>query len=198
MKAFPNPPDAVLKVGAAVMCLMPPGGKIPRPAQRDWKACKANMGNVDQFLRECRRRRSGREDRHSSLLFFSNRGVENLRQRKHSRRHETRSESLPRRSRLRSGKDSNEISRCGRSLRLGHQHHHVSLITLLYCFYMAKESNCRFYEVYCEVEPKRLALEKANAELKAARDKLEVVNRQVAVSGRGGGKCARVDSLLWL
>ncbi len=39
----------------------------------------------------------------------------------------------------------------------------------------------RFYEVYCEVEPKRLALEKANAELKAAREKLEVVNRQVAV-----------------
>jgi dynein heavy chain len=39
----------------------------------------------------------------------------------------------------------------------------------------------RFYEVYCEVEPKRLALEKANAELKAARDKLDVVNRQVAV-----------------
>lgn len=52
MKAFPNPPDAVLKVGAAVMCLMPPGGKIPRPAQRDWKACKANMGNVDAFLRK--------------------------------------------------------------------------------------------------------------------------------------------------
>lgn len=39
-----------------------------------------------------------------------------------------------------------------------------------------------FYEVYCEVEPKRLALEKANAELKAAREKLDVVNRQVAVS----------------
>ena len=51
MKAFPNPPEAVLKVGAAVLCLMPPGGKIPRPAQRDWKACKANMGNADQFLR---------------------------------------------------------------------------------------------------------------------------------------------------
>lgn len=39
----------------------------------------------------------------------------------------------------------------------------------------------RFYEVYCEVEPKRLALEKANAELKAARDKLDSVNKQVAV-----------------
>ena len=35
--------------------------------------------------------------------------------------------------------------------------------------------------MYCEVEPKRLALEKANAELKAARDKLDSVNRQVAV-----------------
>jgi dynein heavy chain len=51
MKAFPNPPEAVLKVGAAVMCLLPPGGKIPKPNQRDWKACKASMGNVDQFLR---------------------------------------------------------------------------------------------------------------------------------------------------
>jgi len=52
MKSFPQPPEAVLKVGAAVMCLMPPGGKIPKPAQRDWKACKASMGNVDQFLRK--------------------------------------------------------------------------------------------------------------------------------------------------
>ena len=53
MKAFPSPPEAVLKVGAAVLCLMPPGGgKVPRPNQRDWKACKANMGNVDQFLRK--------------------------------------------------------------------------------------------------------------------------------------------------
>ena len=52
MKAFPNPPEAVLKGGAAVLCLMPPGGKSPRPNQRDWKACKANMGNVDQFLRK--------------------------------------------------------------------------------------------------------------------------------------------------
>lgn len=42
-------------------------------------------------------------------------------------------------------------------------------------------NSSRFYEVYCEVEPKRLALEKANAELKAARDKLDSVNRQVAV-----------------
>ena len=39
----------------------------------------------------------------------------------------------------------------------------------------------RFYEVYCEVHPKRVALEKANAELKAARDKLDAVNKQVAV-----------------
>jgi hypothetical protein len=42
----------------------------------------------------------------------------------------------------------------------------------------------RFYEVYCEVEPKRQALEKANAELKAARDKLDSVNKQVAVCQR--------------
>jgi dynein heavy chain len=37
----------------------------------------------------------------------------------------------------------------------------------------------KFYEVYCDVEPKRRALEAANAELAAAQDKLLVITQKV-------------------
>jgi len=40
----------------------------------------------------------------------------------------------------------------------------------------------KFYEVYCDVEPKRKALAQANAELAAAQDKLTVIKRKVVVS----------------
>lgn len=40
----------------------------------------------------------------------------------------------------------------------------------------------KFYEVYCDVEPKRKALAAANAELAAATEKLAVIKRKVAVS----------------
>ena len=41
----------------------------------------------------------------------------------------------------------------------------------------------RFYEVYCDVEPKRLALIKANDELKAAQDKFAVIKAKIMVRG---------------
>lgn len=51
----------------------------------------------------------------------------------------------------------------------------------------------RFYEVYCEVEPKRLALAEANAELAEAQEKLTRIKNKIAVSacprhspGQGG------------
>jgi len=40
----------------------------------------------------------------------------------------------------------------------------------------------KFYEVFCDVEPKRKALAHANAELAAAQDKLSGIKRKVAVS----------------
>lgn len=40
----------------------------------------------------------------------------------------------------------------------------------------------KFYEVYCEVEPKRQALSKANAELAAAQEKLSVIKTKINVS----------------
>lgn len=40
----------------------------------------------------------------------------------------------------------------------------------------------RFYEVFCEVEPKRRALEEANAELAEAQEKLSRIKNKIAVS----------------
>ena len=40
----------------------------------------------------------------------------------------------------------------------------------------------RFYEIFCDVEPKRIALAKATAELQAAQDKLAVIKNKIAVS----------------
>lgn len=40
----------------------------------------------------------------------------------------------------------------------------------------------KFYEVYCEVEPKRQALSKANAELAAAQEKLAAIKSKINVS----------------
>lgn len=42
----------------------------------------------------------------------------------------------------------------------------------------------KFYEVYCEVEPKRQALSKANAELAAAQEKLTAIKNKINVSYR--------------
>lgn len=44
LKAFPNPPNAVLNVAAAVMVLLAPRGRVPK--DRSWKAARAFMGKV--------------------------------------------------------------------------------------------------------------------------------------------------------
>uniref|UniRef100_A0A665V5K8 Dynein, axonemal, heavy chain 11 n=1 Tax=Echeneis naucrates TaxID=173247 RepID=A0A665V5K8_ECHNA len=48
LKAFPNPPVAVINVAAAVMVLLAPRGRVPK--DRSWKAARAFMGKVDDFL----------------------------------------------------------------------------------------------------------------------------------------------------
>lgn len=40
----------------------------------------------------------------------------------------------------------------------------------------------KFYEVFCDVEPKRKALMQANADLAAAQDKLAAIKKKVTVS----------------
>lgn len=44
----------------------------------------------------------------------------------------------------------------------------------------------RFYEVYCDVAPKRQALEEANAELAEAQEKLSRIKNKIAVSEAHG------------
>lgn len=46
----------------------------------------------------------------------------------------------------------------------------------------------KFYEVYCDVEPKRQALQKANAELAAAQEKLTAIKSKIKVSWIKVGK----------
>lgn len=49
MKSFGTPPPAVVKVVAAVSCLLAPHGRVPK--DRSWKAAKAGMmSKIDQFL----------------------------------------------------------------------------------------------------------------------------------------------------
>ena len=43
----------------------------------------------------------------------------------------------------------------------------------------------KFYEVFCEVEPKRIALADANAELEVANEKLLAIRMKLAVSTHG-------------
>lgn len=48
----------------------------------------------------------------------------------------------------------------------------------------------RFYEVYCDVAPKRQALEEANAELAEAQEKLSRIKNKIAVSAGPHGTCS--------
>lgn len=56
----------------------------------------------------------------------------------------------------------------------------------------------KFYEVYCEVEPKRQALSKANAELAAAQEKLAAIKGKINVSHHIGLMIQEMKSLFAL
>ena len=47
----------------------------------------------------------------------------------------------------------------------------------------------KFYEVFCDVEPKRKALAAANAELKAAQDRLAKIKAKIKVRSRFNFHC---------
>lgn len=50
LKVFPNPPNAVTNVTAAVMVLLAPQGRVPK--DRSWKAAKVFMGKVSAWQDE--------------------------------------------------------------------------------------------------------------------------------------------------
>ncbi|XP_067673689.1 dynein beta chain, ciliary-like [Haliotis asinina] len=138
LKSFGTPPGAVVNVTAAVMCLLAPGGKVPK--DRSWKAAKSSvMAKVDQFL--------------ENLINYDK-------------------DNIP--------------EACLKAVQpyLSDQEFNPDFIRNKS---FAASGLCSwvinivsYYEVYCTVEPKRIALKQANDELSAAREKLRGIKAKVA------------------
>ncbi|XP_020637559.3 dynein axonemal heavy chain 11 isoform X1 [Pogona vitticeps] len=138
LKAFPNPPIAVINVVAAVMVLLAKKGKVPK--DRSWKAAKLFMGKVDDFLQ--------------ALINYDKEHIpENCL--KVVKEHYL--------------KDSEFNPNLVRTKSFAAAGLCAWVINIL-----------KFYEVYCDVEPKRQALAQANAELAAATEKLEAIRKKLA------------------
>uniref|UniRef100_A0A3P9MEE2 Dynein, axonemal, heavy chain 11 n=1 Tax=Oryzias latipes TaxID=8090 RepID=A0A3P9MEE2_ORYLA len=138
LKAFPNPPEAVRNVAAAVMVLLSPRGRVPK--DRSWRAARAFMGKVDDFLQ--------------ALVSYDK-------------------EHIP---------DS-----CLAVVKQDYLRNPDFQPDLVYTKSSAAAGLCawtinivRYYEVYCEVIPKRDALSQANAELEMATGKLTAVQKNLA------------------
>ncbi|KAA0703060.1 Dynein beta chain, ciliary [Triplophysa tibetana] len=137
LKTFPNPPQAVINVTAAVMVLLAPRGRIPK--DRGWKAARIFMGKVDDFLQ--------------SLLSYDK-------------------EHIP---------ESCLTVVKQEYLRIPEFHpDHVRTKSYAAAGLCAWAINIvRYYEVYCEVAPKRQALTQATDELHIATTKLLGVRKKL-------------------
>ena len=146
LKALGSPPAAVVNVGAACMCLLAPGGKVPK--DKSWKACKASvMSKVDQFLND--------------LITYDKDNIS--------------ADSLKAVEVFLKDKDFNpEFIRTKSSAAAGLCSWVLNIVM--------------YYKIYCEVKPKRDALQAASDELNAAANKLGVIKAQVAVLQQTLGK----------
>ncbi|KAM7371234.1 hypothetical protein PAMP_010722 [Pampus punctatissimus] len=158
LKSFGSPVAAVTNVTAAVMVLMAPGGKVPK--DRSWKAAKVMMAKVDAFL--------------DSLINFNKENIPEACL-KAIQPYLQASVSI--------SSDSLESILTARSdpefqpdLVASKSYAAAGL-----CSWVL--NIVKFYEVYCEVEPKRQALSKANAELAAAQEKLAAIKSKINVGG---------------
>ncbi|XP_067457869.1 dynein axonemal heavy chain 11 isoform X1 [Thunnus thynnus] len=137
LKAFPNPPAAVINVAAAVMVLLAPRGRVPK--DRSWKAARAFMGKVDDFLQalvSC-----DKEHIHESCL------------------------NVVKQEYLRNPEFHPDLVRTKSTAAAGLCAWTINIV--------------RYYEIYCEVIPKRHALLQANAELETATAKLSAVQKKL-------------------
>ncbi|CAG5123335.1 unnamed protein product, partial [Candidula unifasciata] len=147
LKSFGSPPGAVTNVTAAVMCLLAPGGKVPK--DKSWKAARATiMNKVDQFL--------------DNLINYDKDNI-----------HENCLKAVQ--PYLADPEFEPELIR-GKSVAAAGLCSWVINIV-------------KYYEVYCTVEPKRIALNQANAELAAAREKLRLIKNKVAELEETLAKC---------
>ncbi|KAM5302539.1 dynein axonemal heavy chain 11 isoform 2-T2 [Glossophaga mutica] len=137
LKAFPNPPNAVTNVTAAVMVLLAPRGRVPK--DRSWKAAKVFMGKVDDFLQ--------------ALINYDKEHIpENCLK-------------VVNEQYLKDPEFNPNLIRTKSFAAAGLCAWVINII--------------KFYEVYCDVEPKRQALAQANSELAAATEKLEAIRKKL-------------------
>ncbi|EPY83258.1 dynein heavy chain 11, axonemal [Camelus ferus] len=138
LKVFPNPPNAVTNVTAAVMVLLAPRGRVPK--DRSWKAAKVFMGKVDDFLQ--------------ALINYDKEHIpENCLK-------------VVNEQYLKDPEFNPNLIRTKSFAAAGLCAWVINII--------------KFYEVYCDVEPKRQALAQANLELAAATEKLESIRKKLA------------------
>uniref|UniRef100_A0A2K6TF76 Dynein axonemal heavy chain 11 n=1 Tax=Saimiri boliviensis boliviensis TaxID=39432 RepID=A0A2K6TF76_SAIBB len=137
LKAFPNPPIAVTNVTAAVMVLLAPRGRVPK--DRSWKAARAFMGKVDDFLQ--------------ALINYDKEHIpENCLK-------------VVNEQYLKDPEFNPNLIRTKSFAAAGLCAWVINIV--------------KFYEVYCDVEPKRQALAQANLELAAATEKLEAIRKKL-------------------
>ncbi|KAM9783033.1 dynein axonemal heavy chain 11 [Neosynchiropus ocellatus] len=137
LKAFPNPPVAVIDVLTAVMVLLAPRGRVPK--DRSWKAARAFMGKVDDFLQ--------------ALVSYDKEHIPEscltVVKKEYLRKAEFHPEQVQ-------TKSSAAAGLCAWTINI-----------------------VKYYEIYCEVIPKRQALAQANEELEAATNKLTAVQKKL-------------------
>uniref|UniRef100_A0A671UN02 Dynein axonemal heavy chain 11 n=1 Tax=Sparus aurata TaxID=8175 RepID=A0A671UN02_SPAAU len=138
LKAFPNPPNAVLNVAAAVMVLLAPRGRVPK--DRSWKAARAFMGKVDDFLQ--------------ALVSYDKENIPES------------CLTVVKQEYLRNPEFHPDLVRTKSTAAAGLCAWTINIV--------------RYYEIYCEVTPKRHALSQANAELEAATARLLAVQKKLA------------------
>ncbi|KAK3091630.1 hypothetical protein FSP39_021358 [Pinctada imbricata] len=137
LKSFGSPPGAVVNVTAAVMCLLAPGGKVPK--DKSWKAAKSTiMAKIDQFL--------------DNLVNYDKDNI-----------HDNCLKAVD--PYLKDPEFQPEFIQAKSFAAAGLCSWVINIVI--------------YYRVYCEVEPKRMALAQANAELAAARDKLRVITNKI-------------------
>ncbi|XP_061675536.1 dynein axonemal heavy chain 11 isoform X2 [Syngnathoides biaculeatus] len=138
LKAFPNPPPAVINVAAAVMVLLAPRGRVPK--DRSWKAARAFMGKVDDFLQALVS--YDKEHIHESCLHVVKQYY------------------------LKKPDFQPDLVRTKSTAAAGLCAWTINIV--------------RYYEIYCEVIPKRHALSHANTELETATTKLSAIQKKLA------------------
>ncbi|XP_008293045.1 dynein heavy chain 11, axonemal [Stegastes partitus] len=138
LKAFPNPTAAVINVAAAVMVLLAPRGRVPK--DRSWKAARAFMGKVDDFLQ--------------ALVSYDKEHIPES------------CLTVVKHEYLRKPDFHPDLVWTKSTAAAGLCAWTINIV--------------RYYEIYCEVIPKRHALSQANAELETATAKLLAVQKKLA------------------